>query len=181
MLECTATTTTMNPEHASIYGPYSRGFLPRSSSSVCLPAQYSDWSRNEHSCLFLPAVSLCASASCHIYAVPATRNSPVCCNAPEPCCTWYSYSLFSIFRIHRCQLPRRAVPILFACATFEHHLHSSPPYISMYSTDGLVCGLCSSTVTPCQRNISYCNRSPTTRTRGTNTNTNISIPLCFLA
>ena len=45
--------------------------------------------------------------------------------------------------------------------------------------DGLVCGLCSSTVTPCQRNISYCNRSPTTRTRGTNTNTNISIPLCF--
>ena len=35
--------------------------------------------------------------------------------------------------------------------------------------DGLVCGLCSSTVTPCQRNISYCNRSPTTRTRGTNT------------
>ena len=169
----------MNPEHASIYGPYSRGFLPRSSSSVCLPAQYSDWSRNEHSCLFLLAVSLCASASCHIYAVPATRNSPVCCNAPEPCCTWYSYSLFSIFRIHRCQLPRRAVPILFACATFEHHLHSSPPYISMYSTDGLVCGLCSSTVTPCQRNISYCNRSPTTRTRGTNTNTNISIPLCF--
>lgn len=124
----------MNPEYASIYGPYSRGFLPRSSSSVCLPAQYSDWSRNEHSCHFLPVVSLCASASCHIYAVPATRNSPVCCNAPEPCCTWYIYSLFSIFRIHRCQLPRRAVPILFACATFEHHLHSSPPYISMYST-----------------------------------------------
>ena len=106
----------MYSENASIHGPHSRAFALWSSPSAYSPAQYSDRSRDEHSCLFLTAVSPCASASCHMYTVPATRNSPVCYNDPEPRCTWYTYSPFSRF-------PNQALPLAKTSRT-----HCTRPY-----------------------------------------------------
>lgn len=107
----------MYSENASIHGPHSRAFALCSSPSAYSPAQYSDRSRDEHSCLFLTAVSPCASASCHMYTVPATRNSQVCYNGPDPRCTWYTYSPFSMF-------PNQALPL---AKTSPYTLYSSLP------------------------------------------------------